>query len=677
MDTNWSSPHHYPGKPNTTYGPDWQDYFLVKDSLPNITFPLGRSYAGSISTKTPGFKNNSAFFWGWEKTDGSIVSTNNTDEPWGMWLAGGPGFSSIAAMLLENMGPIQANATGFFKNPYSWTQFADWFWVDAPVGVGYSTVAQGGWATDEERVAADFLGFVDNLTKVFPGLKTRPFHLAGESYAGRFVPYIMKQYFSMPKDKRPINLAKIAVSNPGLQSANEFEFLPISHVVETYPQLIGYDTEVYDYVREQTHLCGFDLNLTYPQTGGKFDTIHPKIGAIGGKLSARSVPEEAPAAPYKHRSFVSELRERASTRDAELAGADVEKRVPKGFNATLTGKVNEWFGCDLRDLVLSYAINYTYPWNANFGEFDYLELPYSINPITTWIHPHHWMNNNVTRNAIHAPHNAIWRVTFDYAWGGIPGAPDISPPPMNFMDDLAANATENNVTIIWYSGNDDALTTHWSTEIVIQNTTFGGIQGFTVKPNTSWFDDEGEYAGVVRQERGWTYVLLAHAGHQTPVENPGKTFAFVRQFLIGNSTIGLVETKEDGSVYVHEATTPSGAAVPTLLPDGVLVGQKGIYDKGTTVTWPSATIEAWDHHLSTVLEAWAAATPTSIAATTEHHTTKTSSTHHASSTKTSSTHHASSTKASSTHATKTSTKTSSTHHTTTTSTSVTASSTKA
>jgi carboxypeptidase D len=36
------------------------------------------------------------------------------------------------------------------------------------------------------------------------------------------------------------------------------------------------------------------------------------------------------------------------------------------------------------------------------------------------------------------------------------------------MDELAANATKDNVGIVWYSGNDDALTTHWSTEVVIQ-----------------------------------------------------------------------------------------------------------------------------------------------------------------------------------------------------------------
>jgi carboxypeptidase D len=39
---------------------------------------------------------------------------------------------------------------------------------------------------------------------------------------------------------------------------------------------------------------------------------------------------------------------------------------------------------------------------------------------------------------------------------------------MAFMDELAANASANGVGILWYSGNDDALTTHFSTEVAIQ-----------------------------------------------------------------------------------------------------------------------------------------------------------------------------------------------------------------
>lgn len=56
--------------------------------------------------------------------------------------------------------------------------------------------------------------------------------------------------------------------------------------------------------------------------------------------------------------------------------------------------------------------------------------------------------------------------------------------------------------------------------VAIQNTTFGGIQGFTRKPSTPWKTDSGKFAGVVHQERGWTYALLYGAGHLAPRDDP-------------------------------------------------------------------------------------------------------------------------------------------------------------
>ena len=62
-----------------------------------------------------------------------------------------------------------------------------------------------------------------------------------------------------------------------------------------------------------------------------------------------------------------------------------------------------------------------------------------------------------------------------------------------------------------------------------QNTTFGGIQGFTRHPSTHWIDDNGEFAGIVHQERNWTYILVKGAGHLVPQQQPER----VRIYSIG------------------------------------------------------------------------------------------------------------------------------------------------
>lgn len=46
------------------------------------------------------------------------------------------------------------------------------------------------------------------------------------------------------------------------------------------------------------------------------------------------------------------------------------------------------------------------------------------------------------------------------------------------------------------------------------------MQGFTRRPSTAWHDDSGKFAGIVHQERNWTYVLVKDAGHLVPYFNP-------------------------------------------------------------------------------------------------------------------------------------------------------------
>ena len=73
------------------------------------------------------------------------------------------------------------------QNPWTWVNLTNMVWVEQPVGTGFS---QGNvTATDETDVAAQFLGFFKNFVDTF-GLQNRKVYIAGESYAGYYVPYI-------------------------------------------------------------------------------------------------------------------------------------------------------------------------------------------------------------------------------------------------------------------------------------------------------------------------------------------------------------------------------------------------------------------------------------------------------------------------------------------------------
>ncbi|KAI0338858.1 alpha/beta-hydrolase [Trametopsis cervina] len=564
-----SYPRVYPGIPSGNYSTKWQSYFAVNSSSLGLGFDVGNSYAGNINVQRENHPNNTLYFWGFESQSGSLTAGPGelSDRPWAVWLQGGPGTSSLYGLLTEN-GPIQMTpgTKNLTKNQYAWSGLVDYFWIDQPVGVGFSTADANGYAADETQVAQDFVGFLSNLVQVFPSLQTRPFLLTGESYAGRYIPYISKALLSMPKP--PVNLSKLAIGNPGLGSNSEFKTMPTLSLIQTYPQIIGYDTKVYDYFARQAHLCALDLNLTYPQKGGRF----PPIKLVEGQNRKH---------PYQH--------------DLTFA-TEVAKRYEEGSNAYIwrsNRTIDPWYGCYIWDEMVDYAVNFTYPW-SQYKDFDTFDVPDALSPGPS-TNPAFFLNRASVRSALHAP-NKTWSVGFDYPWGNQASGVDTSPEPMTFLSALASNASSRGIKIVLYAGNDDAISPHFGTEVTIQNTTFGGIQGFTERPSTPWWDDNGNWAGVVHQERNWTYALIHGAGHEVPSYRPVAAYTFLREFIIGSNQTGAVSG-------TGQMTVTNGGKNPTLQ-QVAIHGQPGIAyglqtAQGTTV-WPSATVAAFESHIGQV-----------------------------------------------------------------------------
>ncbi|KAG6332041.1 hypothetical protein ID866_7052 [Astraeus odoratus] len=460
------------------------------------------------------------------------------------------------------------------------------------------------------------MGFLSNFVKVFPHLAHRPLHLIGESYAGMYIPYITKAYFEMQNP--PVRLAKIAIGDGTIGSGESFELLPVasnngvsyllhSHtlqvsILETYPQIIGYDTEVLEYFKEQTVLCGYDLTLEYPQNG-HFPTLTFTPGQksnLEGVASSRkykahltkqSLMQDAQdrfAAKFAKRNARVSKRER-------MRSQDVWKRDLAG---RANGTIDPWYGCDLYSEMIDYAINFTFPWSlsqSTGGMFDVYNIPDALNPEAP-MDGSTFLNDPYTRAAIHAPTSKNWVESITYPFGSKYSNGDPSVEPMAFLSGLATNATQHDVNIIIYSGNDDSLIPHLGSQVAIQNTTFGGIQGFTRKPQTPWYNDAYEFAGVVHQERGWIYVLISHAGHLVGYTNPVSALTFIREFVFGNNQTGLVVDMNGGG------TTVVGGEVSSL-GNEILTGEAGIYYGSATTEstyfFPSATIAAWNAYVET------------------------------------------------------------------------------
>ena len=147
-----------------------------------------------------------------------IYSQNNpVTDPVVLWLNGGPGCSSMEGAFMEN-GPYifdEFNSSAFL-NPNTWNKNASMLYIEAPAGVGYSILGSlANNNTNDNQTAEDNLEAVLQFFSYFPSFRSNDFYIAGESYAGIYVPSLA--YFIVESNKNGtnanINLKGILVGN--------------------------------------------------------------------------------------------------------------------------------------------------------------------------------------------------------------------------------------------------------------------------------------------------------------------------------------------------------------------------------------------------------------------------------------------------------------------------------
>ena len=124
---------------------------------------------------------------------------------------GGPGCSSLSGLLTEN-GPFtwEAGTLAPVQNTYSWTNLTNMLWIEQPVGVGFSQGTPN--ITNEIELATQFRGFYKSFVDTFDTHNWKTY-IAGESYAGFYVPYIADS-FIQANDTKYFNLGGISINDP-------------------------------------------------------------------------------------------------------------------------------------------------------------------------------------------------------------------------------------------------------------------------------------------------------------------------------------------------------------------------------------------------------------------------------------------------------------------------------
>ncbi|KAK6931736.1 Peptidase S10, serine carboxypeptidase, partial [Dillenia turbinata] len=157
------------------------------------------------------------FYWFFEATH------KPQEKPLLLWLNGGPGCSSIGYGEAEELGPFlpQKGKPELKFNEYAWNKAANLLFVESPVGVGFSYTNT---SSDLKQLAWDAYEFLVGWSRRFPQFKSHDFYIAGESYAGHYVPQLAERILDKNKIAQKedfINLKGFLIGNPSLDDETD------------------------------------------------------------------------------------------------------------------------------------------------------------------------------------------------------------------------------------------------------------------------------------------------------------------------------------------------------------------------------------------------------------------------------------------------------------------------
>ncbi|KAJ6131487.1 hypothetical protein N7523_001193 [Penicillium sp. IBT 18751x] len=463
--------------------------YLV-NSLPDVKLDLGEMYSGLIPIKEG--DNSRQLFFVFQPTIGKPVDEVT------IWLNGGPGCSSMESFLQETGRFLwQPGTFAPVENPYSWVNLTNVLWVDQPVGTGFSIGTPT--ATTQEETAQDFVKFFKNFQKTF-GIKNFKIFVTGESYAGRYVPYISAAMLD-EKDKEYFDLQGALAYDPCI---GQFDY-----VQEEIPAV--------PFVQKNANLFGF--NETFM---ADLEHLHKKCG---------------------YADYI----------DKYLTFPPPHEQPPLFFNYTKDAK------CDVFDMIYEETFKVNPCWDLYEVSsmcpllWDVLAFPGSLDyqaPGSTV-----YFDREDVKKAMHAP-NITWSECSNEPVfvGGSAGPEQEGDTSANPIEKVLPQVIEATNRVLIGNGDYDMVIITDGTLLAIQNMTWNGKLGFQEKPETpidieipdlmykSVFKDNGlggldggqGIMGIQHYERGLMWVETYMSGHMQPQYQPRSSYRHL-EWLLGHT----------------------------------------------------------------------------------------------------------------------------------------------
>ncbi|XP_047337841.1 serine carboxypeptidase 1-like [Impatiens glandulifera] len=202
-----------------------------------------------------------------------------SQKPLVLWLNGGPGCSSLGYGAMGENGPFGVNPDGktLFNRPYSWNKAANILYLESPTSVGFSYSNDTTDYKDlgDKNSARDAYAFLLKWFERFSEYKDRDFYMAGESYAGIYIPELadLIRHKNMKAGKPIIRLKGIMLGNPiidrDIEIKGTYDYLWTHALIsdETHSLITKYCFDPSSDSPESIEKCHNLLTTAYNETG--------------------------------------------------------------------------------------------------------------------------------------------------------------------------------------------------------------------------------------------------------------------------------------------------------------------------------------------------------------------------------------------------------------------------